>query len=457
MNERVGAGVSSGAVRWILIVGLGIGVVYTLSPLTVLTALAAVVLVRWAGAGSADGERRWVYALLMTAIALRALALAALFATTNHAHTPFGFFFPDEELFVRRSIWMRNIALAIPVHSADFIYVYDEAGATSYLYPLALAHLLLGPSPYGVHLLSAVLYLAGCVVLFRLVRPAFGAQAAGLGFAALLFLPSLFLWSISVLKEPMFFMLMALGAALTVRIARTRSWLLLAGGVAVLIALVFVEQSIREGGLVMVGGGLGTGLLLAWLVQRPRLLVAMAIVGAVAAPIVLTRGTVQDRVVHSLREAAKLNWGHVNSRGYVYTTLSPRIYEDRDTANTMTLHEGARYVANSFVSYVAVPAPWQIQSRSALVFWPEQAMWYALVALVPVGLFVGLRRSPDLACVLAAAAATAIAAVALTSGNIGTLVRHRGLALPYLVWFSVLGWCTVLVHLSDRTRDHADH
>ena len=35
--------------------------------------------------------------------------------------------------------------------------------------------------------------------------------------------------------------------------------------------------------------------------------------------------------------------------------------------------------------------------------------------------------------------AAVIVLVALNSGNIGTLIRHRGLALPYLIWLSVLG------------------
>ena len=36
------------------------------------------------------------------------------------------------------------------------------------------------------------------------------------------------------------------------------------------------------------------------------------------------------------------------------------------------------------------------------------------------------------------------AAVALNGGNVGTLVRHRGLALPYLVWLSAVGACQLV-------------
>ena len=40
---------------------------------------------------------------------------------------------------------------------------------------------------------------------------------------------------------------------------------------------------------------------------------------------------------------------------------------------------------------------------------------------------------------LVAHAAVAIVIVALTSGNVGTLVRHRSLVLLYLIWLSVMG------------------
>jgi len=45
--------------------------------------------------------------------------------------------------------------------------------------------------------------------------------------------------------------------------------------------------------------------------------------------------------------------------------------------------------------------------------------------------------------------------VALTSGNVGTLIRHRGLALPYFVWLSALGGCEVVQRLATRTSRHA--
>jgi hypothetical protein len=245
-------------------------------------------------------------------------------------------------------------------------------------------------------------------------------------------------------------------AALTV--VQTRSWAARAAAVVVIGAVVYSVQSIREGGFVMAAGGIGGGLIAAFVVRRPRLLAACVVAAIIVVPVAATRGRVQDAVVGGVRDAAKLHWGHVVTKGYVYRLLSPRLYEDRDSSNTMTIHEGARYVAEALIAYVAVPTPWQIKSQALLSFWPEQTVWYGMVLLAPIGILAGLRRQPVVTTVLTVTAATAIVAVALTSGNIGTLVRHRGLAVPYIVWLSALGFCDLAARVSlERTEVHATH
>ena len=131
-------------------------------------------------------------AVLVVAIVARVAAVAALFLVTDHNSVPFGHFFGDEEYFVKRSIWLRNVALGIPVHGADLIYAFDEYSETSYLYVLAFIQILVGPSPYGVHLIGIGCYLAAAVLLFKIVRPALGRTPALIGLVVVLFLPSQF-------------------------------------------------------------------------------------------------------------------------------------------------------------------------------------------------------------------------------------------------------------------------
>jgi len=65
------------------VVGVLVGAAYVLSPLTVLSVLAAAAIVMWAGRGLPGYERRWVHVLLITAIVLRILAVAALFVASE--------------------------------------------------------------------------------------------------------------------------------------------------------------------------------------------------------------------------------------------------------------------------------------------------------------------------------------------------------------------------------------
>jgi hypothetical protein len=72
-----------------------------------------------------------------------------------------------------------------------------------------------------------------------------------------------------------------------------------------------------------------------------------------------------------------------------------------------------------------------------------------------LGLFVGFRRDVLVSSLLLMQVLVAAGAVALTSGNVGTLIRHRALALPYLVWFGALGFCDLVARF--RKDAHVDH
>ena len=78
-------------------------------------------------------------------------------------------------------------------------------------------------------------------------------------------------------------------------------------------------------------------------------------------------------------------------------------------------------------------------------------LWLVLAALVPLGLLAGIRHDLVLTAALAAHGFAVMFIVALTSGNIGTLIRHRGLVLPYIVWLSMLGGYHLLLRMAPAT------
>jgi hypothetical protein len=402
-----------------------------------------------AARGTSPRERAALHVLLIAAIAARLAAISVLFifAPTDQ---PFASFFGDEEMFKFRSVWLRNIGLGVPISAADFIYAVEETGKSQYLYVLAFLQALVGDAPYGIHVFNMTVYLAGVVLLYRVARASYGPVPAIAGLVVLLFLPSLFTWSVSALKEPLYTLLAALELACAVAVVRARRSSVKAVSALAVIAIAFLLEGLRKGGLLVAGVGSVLGIAAAFIVTRPRLLLASAL-AAPAAVVAVVAGTgIEQRLLSILRDAALYHVGHVFTPGYSYTTLDSWYYINPPDIHVMPIGDAASFAARAVTAYVLEPVPWTIESRAALAYLPEYAFWLLTMALVPAGFVVGLRRDPLFTCLLATHGLIIMTMVALTSGNVGTLIRHRGLALPYVIWMSSLAACELIRRVASR-------
>ena len=448
----------------VLSAGVLLGIAYTLSPMTVLMLPCLVLVVHLTGRALGDREREWLYALMFVAIVARLAVIAGLFLSAD-ADQPFATFFGDEEMFKFRSIWLRNIGLGVPISAADFIYAADEVGKSSYLSILAFLAAAVGDMPYGIHLFNTVLYFGGVCLIYRAVRPSYGRLVALGGLTILLLLPSLFIWSISALKEPLYTLLAALELWCALYIARGRRWYWRIAALGAVVVLGVLLEGLRKGGLLVAGIGTIAGIAGAIAAKRPRLAIAALVLAPIIAVAALRVPPVQDRAIGVVKEAALYHVGHVYTPGYSYRTLDSWYYIDpADIHRVMSGGDAVKYVLMAMVEYVVQPLPWAIETRSTLAFIPEHMIWLVLIALLPLGLIAGLRHDAVLTAVLAGHGFAVMLIVALTSGNIGTLIRHRGLVLPYIVWLSLLGGyhlmlrmapASVIPRLSDQSTAHA--
>jgi hypothetical protein len=443
--------------RWITatVIGIVVGVAFALSPLTVCFCFAMWALQRYATSGLHADEQRWMNALLVAAVVLRVGAVVVLFVSTNHSQTPFGIFFGDEEFYIRRSIWLRNVALGVPIHSADLIYAFDESGWTAHLYVLAFLEALFGPSPYGVHLSGIAIYLFGAVTLFRLARRSFGSISAFLSLTVLCFLPSLFAWSISVLKEPLYFLLTTLGILLTIAAIRARGSVKKIAAGMMVAAIVVTLGTVRQGGTALTFVGLTLGLVSFFLVRRPRALVAVIVALPIVIGAVMNNPLRQIRAFSYVQIAAKQHWGHVQTPGWTYKLLDEHYYGESSSIDGLEFADAARFVVRAIERYVTAPWPWEAESVSALAYLPEQVIWYLIVLLLPCGIVATLRRDPLLACLLMGIGSVGALGIALVSGNVGTLVRLRVLAMPYFATVSATGLCDLLASAVRHERGPA--
>ena len=440
--------------RWTALAGVLLGVAYTVSPTSIWFVVFAGSLLVWAGRDLTPRERRWVWGLLGLALALRLLAIATFFLLTSSDLEPVSSIVPDGRYLKLRSLWIRNVALGIPIHWYDNVEAFHSYGRSGSHYLLAAFQLVLGPMTYGIHLLNTAFFVTGAVVLYRTARSAFGGVPALIGLAIILFLPTLFIWSISALKDPLFFFLTAVCLASAFAGLRTKAWSRRALAFVTCAAAIAFAGSLRQTGLIILGGGLLTGLGLRFIVLKARVMVACAVLFMLATSYVVVRPAAQERVLDLMRYAGFFHYGFTNTPGNHYKLLDPHVYAThlraRRLISEMTSPELGRFVIRATVSFVSTPLPWNAASPAAVAYIPQQMFWYLLVGLAVIGCYVGFWRDRLFTCILAGTVILGAATVTFITGNVGTLVRFRDMVVPLITWFSSLGACTVVERVALR-------
>jgi 4-amino-4-deoxy-L-arabinose transferase-like glycosyltransferase len=336
------------------------------------------------------------------------------------------------------------------------LYVYNGIGYSGYEPFLVFVQILVGPAPYGIHLLNSLMFMAASVLLYKMARRSYGSAPALVGLAIMLFLPSLVSWSVSALKESFFLILTVIVVLAAMQVVRARPPVAkIVAVVVVLTGLRFIE-SVRPGGLTLTASGLALGYAIRIMTLRRSVQVGVAIAAVVATAYVWQRG-VPPSIDSTIARFARYHRGHVFTPGHSYKLLDQVFYSDFFGSHarvSMSPDEMGRYVVRAAVNYISQPTPWNVTSKAELLFMPEQLVWYLLVLLFPVSAVFAFRRDALLTCLLAGYSITNAAVLAMNSGNVGTLVRHRALVVPFFVWICAVGVVQLLTRKAAIDASH---
>ena len=437
-----------------LIAGLGLAAAFTASPLTVLALPLAWVVVTLAGRGLPEDERRSLTALLWIALAARMAAIVALFliGLPGHSDVSVGGLSGDDAYYFGRAIRARDLLLGFASGKYDYFVVTDSYGQTNYLRLLTWLQVVAGPTPYGMRVVNALMFISGSAILFRTVRKGFGAVPAFTGLAVLLFLPSLFFWSISLLKESMFFLVTALLIGAVMRLLNQPRATKILPLLALAAMCLWLLDDLRRGGLILAVVGIALGLSLRFVLARPSRVLAAGALSIVLVVAAFSSAAIRSRFVSGVTSASQVQAGHVFTIGHAYKLLDDGFYMFPGTPEGLTFEQSMRFLARAAASFVLTPLPWDVRSRGELASLPEHMIWYLMIVLAPVGLAAGWKRSPLLTCMLLGYAIPMAAVVAVTNGNVGTLLRLRALVTPQLVWISAIGLLAVVSSILERSR-----
>ena len=284
-----------------------------------------------------------------------------------------------------------------------------------------------------------------------------------MGLVLLVFLPTPFAWSVSAMKEQLYILLGVCAVVATVAVVRTNGVVKRIAPLLLLVGSLSVIETVRVGGSLIFGTGLGAGVAGGVIIRRVSLILLAFLLVPYAGYRTLGNADVQARIMSQLQRFAVMHVGHVRTEGNFYKLLDQRFYSDlslrqlddgtllaQQPVGDMTPVEALRFVGRALGYFVVAPLPWQVESRTEMVFLAQQAVWYLMVVLAAIGVVAGLRRDPLVTCLLCGVTAAGALAIGLNSGNIGTLVRHRDTVVPFVVWLSALGAVTTASNWMSR-------
>ena len=443
-----------------VVAGVALGLLWTASPLTIVTLTATVPVIVLAGRGLPAPERRLITGIVVAALAARALLIVGLLIAGIPAHTDLavGSLGGDDAYYLSRAMRARDILLGYTAGKYDYFVVTDEYGRTSYLSFLGAVQVVFGPTPFSMRLLNSLAFVGGALMLFRTARRAFGPTPAIAGLVAILFLPSLLWSSVSLLKESAYFLFAALLLYCAARIFRARRRAEIVTLIAASALSLFILDDLRRGALVLVGSGLAVAMVLRVAASTPARLATALAAAIVIGGVALTQPSIQTRALGAIASAAKVQGGHVFTTGHAYKLLDQGFYRNPNTAAAwqldLTPGQAARFVIRAAWSFIITPWPWEMRSLGELAYLPEHLLWYLMIIGLPAGIIAGWQRDPTTTALLIGYALPTAAALALTNGNVGTLLRLRGLVTPYLLWIGLLGLVT-MAHCALAARSTA--
>ncbi len=372
---------------------------------------------------------------------------------------------PDGSVYVSYGYYLSELmtgraapeAYKILVHRLEHNYAWPGwtwYQVTGMSYWNGLWFSVFATTPVAIWLMNGLASLLSAVLLFRFLRHRYDERVAVLGFGALLFYPTLVLWSASGSKESLVVLssvifLLALNAFLTWPMRRRHLGLGMVLGVSAIAAYFlrsYIAGLLAITALLTMAGRVVAGI---WGSRRWWARIGLIAVLALAATIGWERGTeVMERLYqHSLRRSvANYYVDPIGTTGY---RIYPQRYYERDYVylvegnalklSRLTWTERASTAARALARFFFSPYLGDVaQSRILSMLYPLALLNMALCPFVMVGCWRGLQKDPALLPLMGFMLVVAFV-VGLHNGNVGTVVRIKDMVMPFYLVLAAVG------------------
>lgn len=335
---------------------------------------------------------------------------------------------------------MRGYVYAAHVKGFDNIIVKHylgprglEYGWSGYLHIIGLFYYLFGYSPISVKFLNCLIGVLTAVFIYK-ISLNFNKKTAKIAFSLSIFFPSLIIWSTTNFKDPILSLLSAVSIWAFINFLKNKKIRYLALSFLCIPILPYFTK--MELWLILMASIFLTFAVMLYIQKKGLFILVLGIVLFV----VLIAFQQQDISIKTqIRRIYGNHIGHIHTGGIVYKVLDDKYYDQPDLLYEMGAMEFAYSSIKSLAHFLFEPFPNRMINSSLFLFYMQIILWYLFLFLAGIGLLRSLVYGYKSYLPLLIFLTLGTIAVALASGNVGTLFRHRDILSPFYFIFTGLG------------------
>lgn len=337
----------------------------------------------------------------------------------------------------------RGYMYAAYVRGEDNIVVRHYLGSIGrvygwhgYLYVIGCFYYLFDYSPISVKFINCLLGALTATFIY-LLTVNFTLSGAKIAHCLATFFPTMILWSTTHLKDTSISFLAVILVFAMLKFLMTRK---LKYSLS-LISVIFVQSFLIKKDLwfLSIAFVILSYLIFVFIGSKRRLLWLLNGMGLLFLILVSYGPKVNSFVSQTIYKLLVIHHGHVGTRGISYKILDPVYYATPDLLYNIPFFIFLKFLFRGVYHFILEPLPFRFFNLSFLYVMPQMVFWYFLLPFMFIGIIISLGRNKVGALIIMGYLVLSTVSIALSSGNIGTLVRHRDYVSQFYLIFAAIG------------------
>lgn len=305
-----------------------------------------------------------------------------------------------------------------------------QVGLYSYL--IGILYTIFSYSPLMIKLINSVLSILTGVTAYFIGKEIFNSSVGKVAFTLLVFLPSTLIFSVTSLKDTSVIFLLTALIWLMIKFQKSKNFLLLLLVMITVLMIQLLRIPLRYPLLIFIVLTLLLSLKISVLKKCFIIILTVIVIFSIPAT---------QRIIKKYLELDtlfSLHIGYINTPGNNYRLFPASSYYSSHLIGVGPL-EIAGAIIKGIFHLLAEPLPHRIKNKNLLFAFPQTILLYLFIPFIIIGTIIGLKKKHKEMIPIAVYLILFVPIIAIGSGNVGTVFRHRDMFMPFFIILGVAG------------------